>query len=150
MGDTVNRTSEIAAEWQRHIVWIRMNAAYIRAELAYLSGEGHDVSDIQVLLDSFDSTFEQFTLIESGVFVAARLSETGQAEKEALAGGLRRMRESFSAWLHDYDQLIQVKEAADPQAPLVLLQCCGGELLTAHSRFVNVIDAYVDEIEQAT
>ncbi|MFC1806664.1 hypothetical protein ACFL09_06780 [Planctomycetota bacterium] len=150
MGDIVNRTSEVAGEWQRHVVWVRMNVAFIRAELPDVSGAGHDVSDIEALVASFESVFEQFCRNEFGVFVAARAAETDDSQREALVTSLRRTRGSFRSWLRDYNGIVEKTkaEAAGRPAglPLVLLLCCGGELLTGHNRFVDVIDAYLDEI----
>lgn len=148
MGDIVNRTSEVAAEWARHVVWIRMNVAYIQAELVHLSASGHDVSDLEALLASFAPAFEEFCRGELDVFVAARVSEVSDSGRQTLIGHLRRIRESFRPWLHEYDAAVQERRAAgEPDSPLVLLQCCGGELLSAHSRFCDVIDAYLREIE---
>lgn len=147
MDEIVNRTFKGAAEWHRHIVRIRINVACIRAELPHLEASGHDVSGIQALLGSFDSTFEQFCRNELEVFVAARLSETEDKEKNALIGHMRRIRESFSSWLHQYHEVVEAKKASDSQGPLSLLLCFGIELLNAHSRFVNVIDGYIDEME---
>ena len=151
MGEMVNRIFDVASQWQRQIIWIRINVGYIRAELGYLSASGHDVSNIQALLDSFDSTFEQFCRNELGVFVAARLSETDQKETNT-PGQLRQLRESFSSWLDDYNDVVEAmeKKAADSHGPLVLLHGCGGELLNAHSRFVKVIDQYLEEFKSPT
>ena len=148
MGDIVNRTSGVAAEWQQHVVWIRMNVAFITAELPHLSASGHDVSDIEALLTSFESVFEQFCRSELDVFVAARASEVSDSERLTLIGNLRRTRESFRSWLREYHGIVEKTKAAGPPGlPLVLLLSCGGELLTGHNRFVDVIDAYLSEIE---
>ena len=148
MGDMVNRTSEVAAEWQRHVVWIRMNVAYIKAELPALSAFGHDVSDIEALVTSFESAFEQFCRSELDVFVAARASEVSDAEKQTLTGNLHRTREPFRSWLREYHGVVEQQRAAGPPGlPLVLLQSCGSELFKAYKCFVDVIDGYVREIE---
>ena len=149
MGEIVNRTSEVAAQWQRHVVWIRMNVAYIQAELPALSGLGHDVSDIEALFASFVSVFEQFCWNELDVFVAARTSETGDADEPTLIAALRHMRESFVPWLREYHAVVEKTQAAgEPSLPLVLLHGCGAELFGAHNRFTEVIDAYVGELEE--
>ena len=149
MGETVNRTAAVAAEWQRHVVWIRMNVAYIKAELPGVSELGHDVSDIEALLASFEPVFEQFCRNELDVFVAARASETGDAETPTLIAALRHMRDSFRAWLNEYHAVVEKTQAAgEPSLPCVLLHGCGAELLNAQSRFADVIDAYVDELER--
>ena len=148
MGEIVNRTFAVAVEWQRHVVWIRMNVAYIQAELPGISDLGHDVADIDGLLASFESVFEQFSRNEFDVFVAARASETVDAEKPTLIAALRHMRESFRGWLNEYHAVVEKAQAdGESSMPLVLLFSCGGELLSAQNRFADVIDAYVVELE---
>ena len=148
MGEIVNRTAGVAGEWQRHVVWVRMNVAYIKAELPYLLKFGHDVSDIEVLLASFEPVFEQFCRNEFDVFVAARASEESDSEKRTLISSLQRTRGSFVSWLREYHGLVEKTRAAgEPSLLLTLLQGCGAELLKGHKRFVDVIDAYVGELE---
>ncbi len=148
MGDVVNGTYKAATEWQRHIVWLRVNVGFIQAELGHLSAEGHDISTIQSLLNSFDSTFEQFCQDELEVFVATRLAETGDRETSALRDRLRRLRDSFLPWLHEYNDAVEAmgNDAVDSGLPLALLRCCGAELLTGHSQFVGTVDAYIEGI----
>lgn len=144
MGDIVNRTFEVAGEWAKHVVWIRMNVAFIRAELPHVSGAGHDVSDIEALVTSFESVFEQFCRNEFDIFVAARAAETDDSQREALVTSLRRTRGSFHSWLQEYHGLVEkTGEAGEPALPLMLLMGCGAELLKAHTCFVDVIDAYL-------
>ena len=151
MSEIVNRTAEVAAQWHQHLVWIRINVAYIKAELPHLLASGHEVSDIEDLLASFASVFEHFCGSEFDLFVAARASEVNDSEKQALIGKLHRTRESFRAWLHDYHGVVQRRRAAgEPSLPLVLLQGCGAELLKAHRCFVEIIEAYVHEIESSS
>jgi hypothetical protein len=148
MGDIVNRTAGVAARWEQHVVWIRMNVAFITAELPHLRESGHDVSDIEALLASFEPVFEQFCRNEFDVFLAARASEVSEPEKQTLIDSLRRTRESFRSWLHEYHGIVEKTRAAGPPAlPLVLLQGCGAELLGGHKRFADVVDAYVSELE---
>ncbi len=150
MGEAVNRTSALAASWQRHVVWIRVNVGFIKAELAHLLASGHDTSNIQGLLDSFDSTFERFCRNELEVFVAARLSETEETKTSYLADRLAHMGESFLPWLEEYNDLVEAmaSKAGDVGLPLVLLRSCGAELLIGHSKFVDIVDAYVEEIRR--
>jgi len=144
--EAVNRTSDLAASWQRHVVWIRVNVGFIKAELAHLSASGHDTSDIQALLDSFDRTFERFGENELEVFVAARLSET--EEKSDLVDRLVTMGDSFLPWLQECHNLIEAmaNEAVEPGLPLALLRVCAAELLNGHMEFMNIVDAYIDEL----
>ena len=148
VGNIVNRTSDVAGEWEKHVVWIRMNVAYITAELPDLSASGHDVSDLEALLTSFESVFEQFCRSELDVFVAARASEVSDSERLTLIGNLRRTRESFRSWLQEYHGIVEKTRAAGPpDLPLILLLACGSELMKAQNRFADVIDAYVRELE---
>ena len=92
MGEMVNRIFEVAARWQRDVVWIRMNVCYMKAELAYLSKRSQDVSDLRRLLESFDLSFEQFCQHESAVFVISRLLETEEARRSGLSWEVRARR----------------------------------------------------------
>lgn len=149
MAEVVNRTSEVATNWQQHIVWIRVNIGFIKAELVHVSSQGHDISGIQALLHSFESAFEQFCRCELEVFVAARLSETSESGTTAMVDPLLHMRNSFLSWLDEYNDLVEETErAADSGLPLVLLRSCGGELLASHARFVDSVDSYVGEIKR--
>ena len=148
MGDTVNRTHAVAGEWQKHVVWIRMNVAYIKAELPVLSACGHDVSDIEALLISFEPVFDQFCQSEFDVFVAARASEDDDSDNETLIASLRTMREPFRPWLVEYHGIVEKTKAAGAHSlSLVLLLGCGSELMIAHAGFVEVIDGYLGELE---
>ena len=148
MGDIVNRTACVAAAWEQHAVWIRMNVAFIKAELPHLSDSGHDVSDIEALLAVFESVFERFCRNEFAVFVAARASEVSDSEKQTLIAALGRTRESFRSWLHEYHGVVEKTRAAgEPGLPLVLLQGCGAELMKAQMCFAGVVDAYLRELE---
>ena len=148
MGKIVNRIADVAVEWQQHIIWIRINIAYIMAELPHLSESGEDISDIKALMDSFDSAFEQFYRNELETFAAARGAEIDDKGKNELVNRLRRMKESLSPCIFGYNEVIEARKTHDPLSlTFFLLTSCGAELLNAFSRFVDVIDVYIGEID---
>lgn len=149
MGDIVNRTHAVAGEWQRQVVWVRMNVAFIQAELPVLRERGHDTSAIEALLASFEPVFEQFCHGEFGVFSAARIAENENEGNAVLIAGLSSLRETFRPWVLEYDRIVEKTRTTDPQSlPLVLLEGCGAEVLLAHAGFVRVVDGYLDELRK--
>jgi hypothetical protein len=148
MGQIVNRTWDVAAEWQRYVVWIRMNVGYIQAELPGVAALGHEGGDIQALLASFDLAFARFCEIERDVYVSARASEVGDDERPTLIAALRRARGAFVSWLQEYHATVEKTQASiESPLPAVLLTSCGAELFKGQKALTDVIDAYVHELE---
>jgi hypothetical protein len=148
MGQIVNRTWDVAVEWQRYVVWIRINVGYILAELPGVAALGYEVGDIQALLASFDVAFAKFCESEREVYVAARASEVSDAEKPTLIAALRRARGAFAPWLQEYHATVEKTQASSESTlPAVLLTGCGAELFKSQKALTDVIDAYVHELE---
>ncbi len=149
MGEIVNRTADIAAEWQRHIIWIRINLGYITAELPHLLKSGENISDIKSVVDFFNTAFEQFYRNEQAIFTAARKAEVGNEGKDELVNGLRGLKESLSPCISAYNDVVEERKKDEiPGLALMLLTSCGAELMDAYFRFAGVVDAYADETEQ--
>jgi hypothetical protein len=150
MGEVVNRTWEIAAAWQREVVWMRMNVAYIAAELPHLVAEQHDVADIEPLMAAFDSAFAAFCADEHHVFILARRTEVDGACRSKLVARLQHLRDSFRRWAEAYHEVVQKRRtAAHDGLSLSLLMGCGAELHRSHGAFRNVVDGYIEELRQA-
>lgn len=144
MGEIVNRTAEVAAAWQRQVVWIRMNVGYIKAELAYLAARKHEVSDIEALVGAFGPTFTRFCEEELEAFVLARRAEDDPASRAALAAQLRCLREGFRPWIQQYHELVEkTTEVAPGSLRLSLLLGCGAEVHSAYGSFISIIDEYI-------
>ena len=149
MGEIVNRTADFAAEWQRHIIWIRINLGYIMAELPHLSKSGEDVSDIKALVVSFDSAFEQFYRDEQEIFTTARRAEIDDEGKSKLVNRLRGLKETLNPCISAYNDVVEERKIDKPSSlAMMLLTSCGAELMGAYFQFVGVVDAYADGVEE--
>ena len=64
--------------------------------------------------------------------------------------GLQRAKGCFVPWLQKYHAVVEKTEAASSESSLpgVLLTGCGAELFKSQKGLADVVDAYVDEIEQ--
>jgi hypothetical protein len=143
MADIVNQTWEAAARWQREVVWMRMNAGYINAELPYLRGHGVEVGDIEQLARDFEPAFALFCEREMDVFVAARSVEAGLASRDDFAAKLRALADCFQPWLEKLHAAVQARRAADDRGlGLGLLHGCGSELFNAQRRFADAVETY--------
>ena len=148
MGKIVNRTSGVAADWQRQVVWLRINIAYIKAELPYLAEMNNDPKDIELLLAAFEEPFTRLCDVELGVFVLARLAEVDTASRAELIVQLDRLRKVFHLWVQKYHELVmKVREEAQGSLKESLLNGCGAEILRAHNAFVTIISNYVAELQ---
>ncbi len=148
MGKIVNRTSEVAAEWQRQVVWVRMNIAYIKAELPHLAAMKDDPTDIEHLLGAFGALFARFCDAELDVFVLARRAEIDAASKAALVTQLGHLREVFSPWVQEYHELVlKTREVARGSLKEILLNGCGAEIHRSHGAFITVVNNYVAELQ---
>jgi hypothetical protein len=151
MGDLVNRTRQVAEAWQAQLVWIRINVAYIEAELPHLRSQGHDTADIEPVLARFNYAFSTFSHEEHQVFVAVRSVETQLLSRSDLAIGLRKLSNTLQPWVTEYDQVVRARRNAhDTSLALSLLQGCGAELLEAHGNLVRTVDDYARDIEHAS
>ncbi len=151
MGDLVNRTRQAAAEWQAQLVWIRINVAYIEAELPHLRSQGYDTADIEPVLARFNYAFSTFSHEELQVFVAVRSVETQLLSRSDLAIRLRQLSNSLQPWVTEYDRVVRARRnAQDTSLTLSLLLGCGAELLEAHGNLVKTVDDYARDIEQAS
>ncbi len=144
MGDIVNRTAAAAFDWQRPIVWIRINIGYMLVETADLAKQGDTVTDIEELLSKFNDTFAIFSQAELRVFVAARAVEVDKSLAPNLNTALEVMAKSFSPWLDEFHDLVTKRRENPPDRSLVLLHSCGGEILNAHKTFVDCVNDYRD------
>jgi hypothetical protein len=147
MGDIVNRTWEAAARWQRQVVWFRINAGYIRAELRYLSGTGETVADIEQVVREFDAAFAIFCDEEMAAFVAARQVEAETITRDDFVAKVRALGGCFWPWLEKYHAAVQVRRAAnDHSLGVNLLMGCGSELMNAQRRFADAVDAFAGSV----
>jgi hypothetical protein len=150
VGEIVNQTFKAAMGWQQPAVWIRVNVAYIMAELPCLKEGGHDVAGIGPLMDEFNGVFSKFCAEEFELFVFARKAEAGAAEMPAVIAKLQVLRESFRPWLEEYHELVQDMQGGDSDSlSLGLMMGCGAELHQAHKTFINAVDKYAKELKGA-
>ena len=148
MGKIVNRTSEVAAEWQRQVVWLRMNIAYIKAELPHLVEIKDDPTDIEPLLAAFEAPFARFCDAELDVFVLARRAEVDSASRAALVAQLGHLREVFRPWVQEYHELVlKTREVAHGSTKEILLNGCGAEIHRSHGAFITIVNNYVAELQ---
>ncbi len=149
MGKIVNRTLEVASEWQRQIVWLRMNIAYIKAELPHLAEVKDDPTDIEPVLAAFGAPYARFCDAEFDVFVLARRAEGDVASRAALVARLGHLCEVFRAWVQEYHELVlKAREVACGSLKEILLNGCGAEIHRSHGAFITIVDNYVAELQQ--
>lgn len=142
MGHIVNATAEAAFDWQRPVVWIRINIGYMLIETADLAKQGDQVTDLEALLSQFNDTFVDFCQAELDFFKAARRTEVDKTHAPALDAALEVMTKSFSPWLRDLNSLVIRRQEGPPDTVLSLVLSCGMEILNAHKAFIDVVDAF--------
>lgn len=154
MEDLVKRTYEAATAWQQGVAWIRVNVAFIEAELPGVAKGGHKVDDIKALVDSFGPVYAQFCETEYRLFVVARRIDAEESPMRPFTDQLLRLRESFRDWTLQYHKAVerrrsQESDADDRDLATSLLLCCGGEIHQAHTAFIECVDDFAGQLKAA-
>lgn len=150
MKNIVKRTFEAGMAWQQGVVWMRINVAYIKAELPYAAKGGDPAADIEEVAAAFGPAYAKFCDEEFRLFVLARQVAAQAAPLSRFIDQLLILRESFRPWTLQYHEAVQ-KRRADNKAQMSLvyslLLCCGGEIHQAHTAFINAIDDYARQLK---
>lgn len=152
MSGMVKITYEAALEWQRHVVWIRINAGFITAEEEYIRMDGDPTGHIQRLLEDLKGNLEEFGRLEMQLFTLARKTELKNtaAYRNQMIEKLEEMKWVFKPWFQTLNSVIEERRIVGHDLGLSLLLCCGAEMLNAHTAFRNAVDdliGWLDPVE---
>ena len=150
MNDTIDRIYRHSMNWQKPLLWLRINFGYMRSEIGSVTGAGEDFVGLKQAVGQLEEALASFARSEIWLFEEACTSDRSPHMSSLL--GMQRplfaMRNTLEASVNALEQEIKFLPVSHLRTrPFPLCSRCIEEICKAHGQVRVAIDEVVSTID---